>query len=123
MPVLDGVASILIGVLLAAVALFLIGESRKLLVGEGVDRHTEREIWKIAADDPLVESVRRPLTMYLGPGDALLRIDVRFRTSGSAKNVAGAIERMKDRIRKYFPDLERIYVEAEAATPRRNERS
>jgi cation diffusion facilitator family transporter len=44
MPVLDGIASVLIGVLLAAVATFLIRECRGLLVGEGVDGRTERAI-------------------------------------------------------------------------------
>ncbi len=120
MPALDGAASILIGILLAVVALFLIRECRKLLVGEGVDRRTENEIRKIASDDPLVESVRRPLTMYLGPENALLTIDVRFQPDAPASSVAEAIDRMKARIRRYFPDLKRIYVEAEASTmPRR----
>ena len=66
MPILDGVASVLIGVLLAAVATFLIHECPGLLVGEGVDARTEREIRKIASENALVESVSRPLTMYLG---------------------------------------------------------
>ena len=115
-PSLDGLASILIGLLLATVASFLIRECRGLLVGEGVDAATEREIRKMVSEDPLVESVRRPLTMYLGPNNALLTLDVQFRSSASVSDVARSIDRLKFAIRNTFPDLKRIYVEAETAS-------
>jgi len=114
MPELDGVASILIGLLLATVALFLIRESRGLLVGEGVDPKTEMAIRRIASRDPLVEHVRRPLTMYLGPENVLRAMDVQFRASASVEDVAQSIDRIKAAIRDAFPHLKRIYVEAEA---------
>ena len=116
LPSLDGLASILIGLLLATVASFLIRECRGLLVGEGVDATTEREIRKIVSEDPLVESVRRPLTMYLGSNNALLTLDVQFRSSASVSGVAQSIDRLKFALRNRFPDLKRIYMEAETAS-------
>ena len=112
LPVLDGAASVLIGVLLAAVATFLIRECRGLLVGEGVDRRTAAEIRRIAREDALAESVSSPLTMYVGPENILLTMDVEFRASATAAEVAEAVERMKRRIRKRFPVFGRIYLEA-----------
>ncbi len=112
MPVLDGVASVLIGLLLAAVATFLIRECRGLLVGEGVDSQTAAEVRRIAKQDELAESVSRPLTMYIGPEYVLLTLDVRFRASASADEVAESVERIKNSIRKRFPFFRRIYVEA-----------
>jgi len=53
--------------------------------------------------------------MYLGPQNALLTLDVHFRGTASAAEVADAIERMKGRIGARFPDLKRIYVEAESS--------
>lgn len=114
LPVFDGVASVLIGLLLAAVATFLIREGRGLIVGESVDWRTANEIMRLAREDPLVESVSRPLTMYLGPQEALLTLDVQFRGNASANEVAEAIEKMKARLHRRFPDLKRIYVEAES---------
>jgi cation diffusion facilitator family transporter len=119
MPELDGVASILIGILLASVAYFLIRECRKLLVGEGVDPQTLREVRKIVLKDPLVESVRHPLTMYLGPDTILLTLDVQFQSDASASDVADAIDRTKNQIRKRFPKMKRIYLEAETAAEAR----
>jgi len=112
MPVFDGLASVLIGLLLAGVATFLIRECRGLLVGEGVDRRTAERIRTLAQEDPLVESVARPLTMYLGPENVLLTLDVEFRHTASASEVAGAIEDMKAKIQKRFPSIRRIYLEA-----------
>ena len=112
MPALDGVASVLIGVLLAGVAIFLIREARGLLVGEGVDGRTAQEIRELATQDRLVESVARPLTMYLGPENVLLTLDVEFRPNAPASQVAESIEKMKTRIRGRFPDIKRIYLEA-----------
>jgi cation diffusion facilitator family transporter len=112
MPVLDGLASVLIGLLLAAVATFLIRECRGLLVGEGVGRRTAEKIRTLARRDPLVESVARPLTMYLGPESVLLTRDVEFRPTASASEVAEAIENMKSKIQAQFPRIKRIYLEA-----------
>jgi cation diffusion facilitator family transporter len=112
MQELDGVASILIGLLLAGVATFLIRECRGLLVGEGVNRPTEREIVQLARQNDLVEAVARPLTMYIGPDNVLLILDVQFRKAASASEVAEAIEEMKERLRQRFSDFHRIYIEA-----------
>ena len=52
MPVLDGVASVVIGVILALVAVFLAYESKGLLIGEGVDARTRASINRLVASDP-----------------------------------------------------------------------
>lgn len=116
MPALDGVASGLIGLLLAICAIFLMREARGLLVGEGVDRRASKQIAVIASEDALVESVARPLTMYLGPENVLLTMDVRFRPTASAKDVAEAIPKIKARIQARFPQLRQIYIEAAGFT-------
>lgn len=116
MPVLDGAASILIGLLLAAVASFLIYQSRGLLVGQGVDRETATEIRRIASGVDLVDSVSNPLTMYFGPDNVFLALDVNFSPTAQASAVADAIDRMEHRIRQRFPEIKRIYIEAEGVT-------
>ena len=112
MPLLDGLASVMIGLLLAAVAIFLMRECRGLLVGEGVDTSTAQEIRKLTSEDRLVASVARPLTMYIGPEDVLLVLDVAFRADASAAEVAAAVENIKRGIQLRFPNIKRIYLEA-----------
>ncbi|MGH6634626.1 MAG: cation transporter [Gammaproteobacteria bacterium] len=65
-PYLDGVASVVIGSILCAVAGFLAYESKSLLVGEGADPQTLESVSALAEADPAVERIR-PLIMHFGP--------------------------------------------------------
>jgi divalent metal cation (Fe/Co/Zn/Cd) transporter len=102
---------------LATVATFLIRESRGLLVGEGVNPKTEEEIREIASKGAPIDSISRPLTMYLGPSDVLLILDVRFNSTAKVSDVAEEVERMKSRIRARFPQLRKIYIDVDSAEP------
>ncbi len=112
MPVLDGAASVVIGVLLAAVALVLVRESRGLLIGEGVQLETARAIRQIAADTEGVRDVGRPLTSYLGADEVLLALDLSFAEGTLAEDSAARIVHIEERIRQRFPNIKRIYIEA-----------
>jgi hypothetical protein len=50
--------------------------------------------------------------MYLGPDNVLLTLDVEFRATASAAEVAEAVGNMKAAIQKRFPSIRRIYLEA-----------
>src|SRR5205823_5983541 len=58
LPQLDGVASVIIGALLCAVAVLMVYESKGLLIGEGLDRQTLGELRALRAADPDVEHVQ-----------------------------------------------------------------
>ena len=113
-PYLDGIASIVIGVILASVAVFLAYETKGLLIGEGVDPQTLASIRGIAAQDAAVQEVKKSLTMHFGPHEVLLGLDVEFKSHLSAQDVAAAINRMEAAIRARHPDLKHIFIEAKA---------
>lgn len=121
MPSLDGIASILIGLVLAGVALVLVYESRGLLVGEGVEPSVRDRIRSLAEADPMVEQVAPPMTMHLGPRDVLLNLDIQFRQGASAADIEAAIDRLERSIRQEIPIITRIYIEAEALTSARRQ--
>ena len=112
MPVLDGAASVVIGCILAGVAVLLIHESHGLLVGEGVRAETAAAIRAIAQQQPQVQNAGLPLTMYLGADDVLLAIDVVFGDGVAADDAAATVERIEREIRKRFPKITRIYIES-----------
>jgi cation diffusion facilitator family transporter len=112
-PYLDGTASIVIGVLLAVVAVLLAFETKGLLIGEAVDPHTLQSIRTLAEDDPSVARVVKPLTMHLGPDDVLLALELVFE-SGSAADSAAAIDRIDRRIRAKHPQIRHIFIEAQS---------
>jgi cation diffusion facilitator family transporter len=114
MPQLDGVASILIGLLLAGVAILLIHQSRGLIVGEGVRPETANAIRGIVRDESCVRDSGPVLSMYIGPEEVLVTTSVVFARGTPAEAVAAAIDRMEARIREQFPKVGRIYIEVAA---------
>jgi len=68
----DAIASIIIGFILAIVAIFLAYESKSLLVGETADPKIVEGVNNIVLNHSAVEKLRRPLTMHLGPNQILL---------------------------------------------------
>jgi divalent metal cation (Fe/Co/Zn/Cd) transporter len=67
LPVLDGVASLLIGLLLAGTAAFLAWECQSLLTGEGAAPEVQASIYALAAAEPAVARPNEILTMHFGP--------------------------------------------------------
>jgi cation diffusion facilitator family transporter len=114
MPHLDGVASVVIGIILAAVAVFLAYESKGLLIGEGVDPQTRASIGRIVDADPDIDQLVRALSMHLGPKEVLLTIEVTFRTDLTAAQTAAAIERLDKAIRTLHPEVRHLFIEAQS---------
>jgi len=111
-PELDGVASIGIGVLLAVVAIVLIVESRGLLIGEGVSRETAAAIRELAQGHPKVNSASLPLTMYFGPENILLTMDIQFERELDSDAIVRTIKQIEENIRSRYAPIRRIYIEA-----------
>ncbi len=112
MPILDGVASALIGVLLAAVAVMLVVEAHGLLIGEGVSAKTREAVRDLIGGFPVVCKVGPLKSVYLGPRQVLIAVDVEFAADASAAHVMDAVRRIEEAIRDRFPHVTRIYLEA-----------
>lgn len=114
-PELDGAASLLIGLLLAGVAVVLIGESRGLLIGEGIRPETAQAIRAIALAEPKVRDVGRVLSMYVGPDDVLVTMDLDFDEGTAADEAGTAIGHVERQVRERFPMIRRLFIEAGSA--------
>jgi cation diffusion facilitator family transporter len=110
-PYLDPSASILIGILLAGVAILLGRETGALLIGERTNRARIGKVRKIIADEASVEGIGELLTMQLGPDHALLNAKVKFRGSLTLQQLESTIQRLETRIREQEPTMERIFIE------------
>jgi cation diffusion facilitator family transporter len=120
MPYFDGAASILIGAILAVVAVLLAYESKRLLVGEAVDPETLKKIKRLAESDARVEAVKNALTMHFGPRTILLAMDLQFRRDLSAEEVEDSVDRLEETIREHYRDIKHIFIESESLS--RNDR-
>lgn len=113
-PELDGLASVVIGIILCGVASFLAYESKGLLIGEGVDPETKASITRFVEEDPDVDRLVRALSMHFGPSDVLLTLEITFRPDLSAAHAAAAIDRMDKAIRSAHPEVRHLFVEAQS---------
>lgn len=109
-PEIDGLASILIGLLLAGVAVLLVREARGLLVGEGVQPHTAAAITALAREHAEVIGTGPVRSMYLGPDEALLILDLQFAPSVSATRAAEVADALRTAIRERYPMLTRVHL-------------
>jgi cation diffusion facilitator family transporter len=108
---LDGAASIVIGALLCVSAVIMVYESMGLLVGEGVEPATLAELREIIGADADVKQVDGLLTLFLGPEEVLLAIDLRFRADTDVHDIRDAVSRFKASIQARFPRIRRICLD------------
>jgi cation diffusion facilitator family transporter len=120
LPHLDGVASVLIGLMLSLMAVFLAYETKGLLIGEGYDHETMARLRRIILADPNVERLDRVLTLFLSPEEVMLTIDVRFCTEFSVGQLRRVMNNLKRSIRAEFPEITRIYFAAESEEAKAN---
>jgi cation diffusion facilitator family transporter len=111
----DGIASMIIGVILTAISIVLAKESRSLLMGESVDEKTLQQVIQIAEADPAVEKVNSdPLSMYMAPEEIVLLMPMVFKATSTSAEVTDAIARIKARIQEICPHITSIFIQPEA---------
>jgi len=116
-PVLDGVASVVIGLILCGVAFLLASETRALLIGEAAHHSVVEKVRSIALADEDVTEVVRLLTMHVGPDDVLVNLDVRFARDLDLDGVSATVRRLEDRIKGQVPSVRYLFIEAASLLP------
>ena len=109
-PWADGAASVAIGVLLVAVAIFLANETRSLLTGESASPRIVEAVREMLAADPRIDTVAEVLSMHLGPQEILLGITLDFHDALTAGEVEDAADDFATRIRAIDARITRVFV-------------
>ena len=107
----DGVASIIIGLVLAVVAFVLARSSRGLLLGEAANPKVLAAIKAAIESHPNVERVCELLTMHLAPKQILINAHVRLRPDLRTDEIVKSIEEIEERIKSAEPKVEMIFLE------------
>ena len=110
----DAWASIVIGLILAVTAILLAMECKGLLIGEGASGAVVRGVQQIISAQQGVLQVNELLTMHFGPDDILLNISLDFADGLSSENVERAISDMERLIKQSFPEIKRVFIEAQS---------
>jgi len=109
--VYDGIASVLIGILLTAVAWVIAVEMKALLVGEAASREDRAAIRAVtyAIDD--VESINRLLTMQLAPDQILVNMEVVLDDDLTQDEIQAAIGEIEVAVQAAVPAATRVFIE------------
>lgn len=110
----DGIASVVIGLILAGTAAWLAYEIKGLLIGESARPEMVKSIKEIANSYPKIKHVNEVLTLHMGPEFILLNLSVDFADSLSAGDVEATISRLDRHIKQTYPKIKRVFVEAES---------
>ncbi len=111
--VFDGMASIIIGMILGGTAIWLAYETKGLLIGESANPQVVAGIRKIVSSSSEVLHVNEVLTMHMGPDFILLNLGVEFADEARAPDLEEAVRRIEGSIKDAYPEVKRIFIEAE----------
>lgn len=113
-PRWDGVASVVIGLALAGVALALARESKDLLIGEAADPALEAAVRAAVTRRPEVTGVNDIVTIHIGPRNIFLGLAVDFEDEVPVGRVEAMIAETETELRERWPSIRAIYIKPQA---------
>lgn len=113
-PYFDGIASILIGLILGGTAAWLAYETKGLLIGEAANDKVVQGIRELVLACDEVDHINDVLTMHMGPEYVLLNLAVKFKDERRANELETVVQDLEQQIKTKFPRVKRIFVEAES---------
>lgn len=110
---IDGVASILIGLILAAVAALLARESKELLIGEAADPARIAMIWRIVERRREISAVNHVRTIHTAPDAIFVTVSADFEDALTMGDGERLIEEIEAELKAASPDISSIYIRPE----------
>jgi cation diffusion facilitator family transporter len=107
----DGLASIVIGLVLAVVAFVLARSSRGLLLGEAANTKVLAKIKQAIESHPNCERVVELLTMHLAPKQILINASLQLRPDLRTGDIENSVREIEDRIKSAEPKVEMMFLE------------
>lgn len=111
--IFDGIASIVIGIILGITAAWLAYETKGLLIGESADPQIVKSITNMASSHAAISNVNEVLTLHMGPSYILLNLSVNFKDSLEVASIEQDISKLTTQIKGQHPLVKRVFIEAE----------
>jgi cation diffusion facilitator family transporter len=113
-PELDGVASIVIGLILSAVALLLARESKSLLIGEQASPQLTEAILAMAREEPGVRAANGLLATQLAPDQVVVALSIEFGSDCTAAQIEAQVIALEHRARAAFPEIVVLFIKPQS---------
>ena len=114
-PIVDGFASILIGVVLAATAALLAWETKGLLIGEAADQPIIDSIMRVADEMEGVAHANGIITVHLAPEQILVALSLEFADELKTPDIEMKIAELERRVRHLHPTVIALFVKPQSS--------
>lgn len=108
----DGIAGIIIGVMLVAAALWQAAQIKDLLIGESADEHIVHGIQALAKSYPQIRDVDAIATLHMGPECIVVNMRAKFLEATYAYEMDQVTNSLERQICEMFPTVKYVYVKA-----------
>jgi cation diffusion facilitator family transporter len=115
LPVLDGVASIAIGLVLALAALALARETKGLLIGEPATQGIIDSIVKLAAGHSGITHADTVFTVHLSPEQILVALSVEFADELRTPDIENAVIDLEKRVHNAHPAVVAVFIKPQTS--------
>lgn len=115
----DGIASVLIGLLLVYVAWVLGRSNAQLLIGRPIPAAMRAGVREELLSVPHIVEVVELTTLIQGPTELLVAAKIDFRDASTAAQIEWACEEAEQQLRERYPSIQRVYLDP---TPGRAQR-
>lgn len=109
----DGVGAMIIGIILALLAVILLLAVKDFLIGKSVSLQTIEIIKKATYRIEEVVAIQDIKAMHIGPETLLINIDIHAKNNLTTDELEKVIEQVKTEIRKDLPSAKHVQVELE----------
>lgn len=116
-PELDGLASVGVGLVLTALAVVLLRETKSLLIGESAEPSVIAAIRNVVAANSAVVRERSLRTIHLGPHDVVLALIVELQPELGQVDIVRVIGELKAGVRAVAPDVQYVVIEIASHSP------
>jgi cation diffusion facilitator family transporter len=116
LPVLDGVASILIGVVLAVTATFLARETKGLLIGERADQSIVDAITRLAEEIEGIAHANGIMAVHLAPQQIVVALSLEFADELRTPEIEAKVSELERRVCRLHPKVVALFVKPQSAS-------
>jgi cation diffusion facilitator family transporter len=109
-PVFDALGSIVIGIVLVAVSIFVASRIKSLIVGRSAEEDLRAAIAQEIDIDPAIDKLFNAITLQLGP-DVMLAAKIKMKSGISIEEAVEHINQLERRIKARFPEVAWCFVE------------
>ena len=110
MPVFDGLASVIIGLMLGTIAILLTVETKSLLIGEPARSSVANSIKRLAGEEPGVRKINGLLTTHLAPDQIVAALSVEFDDGLTTSDLEAKVSGMERRVRAAHPEVVALFI-------------